>query len=174
MSVATTAFFASCDSDMTEFNSFPARFVITPVTQVPQLYTAATSAGEYCMIWREGTNTVFQNQYGSSMTLSATALTSYNTWVSTLGNGFIVGTTNMPEPGNTEVSLVAYDRSCPNCYTEDYITRAMTFSSYGHVSCGRCHRTYDLNNGGYVKDSTGIKLFRYRVSYTGTTLSVSN
>ncbi len=168
----------ACTDDDTRYTSFYARCIVTPVTAVPPLYTAVNNAGEYVMMWRETNgNLLFVTPSGASLTVAPTALSSYQPWTSATGAGFIVGKQNVPDLSTGQLTLVAYDRVCPNCYRED-INRNLAFANYGFVSCTRCQRTYDLNNGGTVTaGAAGYKLEAYRqVVYNSgqNILSISN
>ena len=76
----------------------------------------------------------------------------------------------------TDGTLVAYDRQCPNCMRESGLYRyAMSFSNNGiWVKCPSCGRNYALNNSGNVADSTGRKLDQYLATYNGSYLMVHN
>lgn len=163
----------ACETDNT-YSTMHARAHISPVTAIPPLHTAVHSPGEYCMVWRDGRSHMqYQTASGITHTQLPTALTNYDGWHTPTGSGFIIGRANVPEVGQSDLPLMAYDRACPNCYKES-ISKSLDFGSYGRVVCPRCRRQYDLNNAGYVVEGQGDKLVRYRCNYTGQNLIIGN
>lgn len=161
------------DADHT-YSNLPAKFVFENAYQAPALFTACNSMGEFCTITfsRDGKQFVFK---GSSATSNVplTAIVGYSGFHLGL-SGLIVGLPNMPEIGKTESQVVCYDLACSNCYEDYNITKPLVVQE-GMATCNSCKRTYDLNNIGFVaKGETGRSLYRYRVSYVGNTLVVSN
>lgn len=92
-----------------------------------------------------------------------------------LNNGLIVGRSSFQ---NGE--LYAFDSQCPNCFNETSQKKyLLKFQDSSNVTCDRCKRVYGLLNGGVVvSDEIGHevneKLFRYRATYSGTYLQISN
>lgn len=171
--LATFCLLAGCNTEHT-YSTMHARAHLTNVPAITPLYTAVQSSGEYCMVWRDARNNyLFQTQSGQSHTLLPTAMTNYDGWHTPTGSGFIIGRANVPEVGQSDLPLMAYDRACPNCYKES-ISKSLDFGSYGRVVCPRCRRQYDLNNAGYVVEGQGDKLVRYRCNYTGQNLIIGN
>ena len=79
--------------------------------------------------------------------------------------GFVVGIPAVPDM-QTGSAPVAYDLVCPNCYADHALTRKLSFDLPTTMSCSRCHRTYDLNNGGHVSSAEGgKKMLRYHITY---------
>lgn len=79
--------------------------------------------------------------------------------------GFVVGVPAVPDM-QTGSAPVAYDLVCPNCYADHALTRRLSFATTTTMTCSRCHRTYDLNNGGHVSsEAGGRKMLRYHISY---------
>ncbi|MCR5312505.1 MAG: hypothetical protein K6E54_02445 [Bacteroidaceae bacterium] len=85
--------------------------------------------------------------------------------------GLIVGT-------NYNGENLAYDLSCPYC---DQTAYRLSLSDNGYAKCNRCGITYDLNNYGIITSVDSTKaygsvraLYRYRISFDGTNLSVYN
>ncbi|WP_062434302.1 hypothetical protein [Prevotella sp. DNF00663] len=72
---------------------------------------------------------------------------------------------------STDATFYAYDRECPNCFNPDAIpvrSKPLAVASNGIATCPVCHRSYDLNNGGFiVSGDSGDKLIRYPASSTG-------
>ncbi|MDO4715093.1 MAG: hypothetical protein Q4A44_02275 [Bacteroidales bacterium] len=163
----------SCTADHT-YSNLHARAHLTNIIAIPPLYTAIHGSGEYCMVWRDVSNRYqYLAQAGHQFTVPPTALTAYDGWYTPTGSGFIIGRSNVPTIGQTELPLVAYDRACPTCYRE-HISKSLDFATYGRVRCPRCHRFYDLNNAGYVIDGEGEKLIRYRCRLVGHSFILGN
>ena len=130
-------------------------------------------SGLFCLVWRDTGQYYFQNAAGSTGTYPVTAADAYTTWQCL--SGFIIGTTNVPDLSSGQLSLVAYDAVCPNCFSESTIQRRLTFADEGTAHCTRCDRDYDLNNFGIVtQGGAGRSLFRYRVYYAADRLVVNN
>ncbi len=165
---------AGCADEVdSTYSSYSASFNFTPVTGVPTLYRAVNNAGQFCSIRRQNTNYIFSDADGNSQTYPITATDVYNTWICI--SGFIVGTTNIPDISTGQLTLVAFDLVCPNCFNESTIQRRLEFDGDGVVSCGRCDRSYDLNNFGIVSsDGGGKSLERYRVYYSSDRLIIQN
>lgn len=167
-------FAAACGDDTVEskFSNYRASFTFSPVTSVAPLYGALNGFGEYCAIWADANYYYFSSLVGSAQ-VNRTALSAYRTYICI--GGFIVGRSSLNDIGSAEYPLVCYDRACPNCWHEDNISKAMRIEENGRAVCDRCHRTYDMNNGGtIVAGDKGKKLIRYRVSHTSNTLAINN
>jgi ribosomal protein S27AE len=78
--------------------------------------------------------------------------------------GLIVGCSNFN-------GLVAYDRTCPNCVGLQPLAWA---TNRQQVSCGNCHRTYNLETGTIASGDGGDALLRYGCNFDGARLSVGN
>ena len=159
-------YMVSCSSDIDGIYARWRAFLrVSPVTAAPQLHTAANNPGMFCRVTFTPTHYVFSDADGKSSTIARTALESYGGEPEAI-SGFIIGTPVIPnQNGNFE--LVAYDLACPACYLPDYITRSLTFTGHTQVSCTRCLRDYNLNNGGIASNiNPATRLFRYRVSYS--------
>lgn len=85
--------------------------------------------------------------------------------------GLIVGTNYYGE-------YLAFDLACPNCARAD---RRLNIGDVGIAKCAKCGISYDLNNYGVISASTTVSenqkprgLYRYRITYDGTNLSVYN
>lgn len=154
---------ACADEAESYYANVRAFFRFGNVITTPQLLTAVSNPGQFCTITFAGGYYHFTGPDGSSTPYAATAVDNYGRpeYIS----GFIVGTPAVPDlSGN--FTLSAFDLVCPNCYTENALQRALSFSGTTAMYCNRCRRTYDLNNGGIVSGGDGGRaLFRYRVSY---------
>ena len=141
--------------------------------EVTVTVSAVNNPGLFCLVWRDTGQYYFQNAAGSTGTYPVTAADAYTTWQCL--SGFIIGTTNVPDLSSGQLSLVAYDAVCPNCFSESTIQRRLTFADEGTAHCTRCDRDYDLNNFGIVtQGGAGRSLFRYRVYYAADRLVVNN
>lgn len=80
-------------------------------------------------------------------------------------SGIIVGFGNLNNPA----TFYAYDNQCPNCYKQTGMPQyPLTMDASGKARCGKCGRSYDMNNGGIVSaGDAGEKLIRYRASTAG-------
>lgn len=162
--VAGTSLVACVDDVENEYASLRAFFRFTPVTAAPQLYTSVNNPGQFCsVIYSSGSYYVFTDAEGNGTQYTLTQLDKYTPLEAV--SGLVIGMPSVPDlSGNFPV--VCYDLVCPNCYSESAITRRLSFSALTEMECGRCHRKYDLNNGGLVIDGEqGRKLYRYRVNY---------
>lgn len=144
-----------------------------------QLHNDATLAsamnpmapGTFCTIQEktQGGATYFNchNNQGQESDIKWTAVYDRMTIIVGLNNGIIVGFGNLDSPA----VFYAYDRECPNCFDPDGIpvrSRPLTTNEKGHATCGVCHRTYDLNNRGFIASGEpGKPLTRFPASTTG-------
>lgn len=177
---------ASCSKAEEEFSDEPCLFIFdNSVHQDATLATAMSpmSPGVFCHISetnRSGAVTfVFRNNQGLSSEKRANAKDQQQSRRLGRRNGIIVGYGN----GDiTNPEFYAYDAQCPACYSgTGLVDRSLSIDSRGVATCGNCHRTYDLNNGGYIMaggqaDGTTNKLTRYHASTTGEfgVLAVTN
>lgn len=151
------------DSDSDLYAHERAFLKFSPVTGVIPLYTAVQNNGHFCTI-RIGTNSfIFQGSNDKTPTppypISA-EIKGYGTPECIAG--FVVGRSSQPDM-NMQYPLVAYDLACPNCYEQALITRNLSLNAKEELTCSRCHRVYDLTNGGLVKQGDkGCRLKRYR------------
>ena len=72
--------------------------------------------------------------------------------------------------------LVAYDGQCPNCLTEKGGTNyPLTWQQNGlQLHCGKCNRSYDVNNGVVAKGEGGRQLLAYKAAFDGVLLRAWN
>ena len=147
-------------------------FKYSPVAAVQPLYTALNNPGQFCAI-TFGTSTIqFSSPSGQSQTVLRTAAEAYGKPESIAG--FVVGTPSVPDL-NLQYLPLAFDLACPACYEEALITKQLQFAGPEALSCGRCHRTYDLQNAGTLSQGEGTwRLFRYQVSYANDAVVIIN
>ncbi len=163
----------SCTQSDSLYCHIPASLVVDNVYQAPALYTACNSLGEFCKVTMDGQKIYFQGSKETS-SINRVALGNYTATILGLG-GLIIGLPDLPEIGKDVSQVVCFDLNCPNCYEQyEGITKRMELSG-STARCKGCGRTYDLNNLGIVSQGDkGRPLYRYRVSYVGTALVVSN
>ena len=158
----------SCEQIDTTYSIITAYYVCSNVSIVPELYTALHNPGQFCTIKNENGKFLFNGV--ARLNVSATDRYALGL------NGLIVGLPNIPEPGATVSVITCYDLCCRSCYEDRTITRQLSVDTdKGLATCGKCGRTYNLNDQGIVcKGEAGKALYRYRVSYTPYTLVVNN
>lgn len=155
----------SCADDVQNvYSKYRAAFTYNKVTTTAPLYKALTGAGIFCSIYCQGGKIYFNTPYESKYE----TLTDINMYMKPIAfNGFIVGLSNLPEMGTTDLPLLCYDRVCPNCF-EESISPSLTLQENGFAYCNRCKRKYDLNNLGVISEGEkGLKLIRYHIMYDG-------
>ena len=164
----------SCTQSDSLYYHIPARLVVENVYQAQALYTACNSMGEFCSVTMDAKKIYIQGSKENSELVRTAIGSNYDNTILGLG-GLIIGLPSLPEIGKDVSQVVCFDLNCPNCY-EQYggISKRMELS--GTTSrCRSCNRTYDLNSMGIVSSGEGGRaLFRYKVSYVGTALVVSN
>ena len=170
----------SCGESEFEYSGHKAYFIYDNSQHLdPTLSSAMNSLapGIFCRISTPTAGYVtFENNQGMTSRTAMTAIEEKRTSVLGLynGSGVIVGFGTLSQPS----TFYAYDAQCPNCYKETNIPRyQLSMNPIGVASCGRCSRTYDMNNGGIVSTGPGgDKLIRYRASTTGPNglLSINN
>ncbi|MEG1581008.1 MAG: hypothetical protein RR386_07090 [Bacteroidaceae bacterium] len=172
--VCLMAGFTSCSDEIQNtYSRSRASFLFKPTTAAAPLQAALNSYGEYCDIRYDASKYYFTS-LNASYTYTRSAVDIRNQTIS-MSNGFIVGRSSLTDMGSDKQPIVCYDRVCPNCFRESYITRALTLKEGGLAFCSRCTRTYDLNNLGIISsDTTGVKLERYSIAYGNNTLAISN
>ena len=174
LSIVYCLFACSGEEVNNRFCNLPARLNVENVQQAPVLFTACESMGEFCTITSDGQRFVFTNAAGKTDRINITASSSYNGYYLGL-SGFIVGRLIYAEMGESNTSVVCYDRACSNCYQSYNITKPLVLLTGGYVKCNSCGRTYNLNDIGNISDGPGGRsLYRYRVNYIGNALVINN
>lgn len=176
----SNTFFSSCTADGNEFANHLCYFTFdTSIHNTSIIKTCVNpmSSGMFCMAWQDSwggiryikaqlndgkTCDLDNDGKGNPITTEKEARQSCIMGVS---NGLIIGC-------STGYQLYAFDRLCPMCYNDGFNKPLQWGSDGWHVTCPRCKRSYNLNNGGFGE--TEGKLMRYRASYTGAMLIVSN
>ena len=159
---------ASCEKAEQLYSSNLVRFIFENTQSVPQLNTALNNPGEFCTISARNNQWIFASpSYKEDFPYNITERDQLRKPVLGL-NGLIVGVPFFQE-GNKPV---CYDRACRKCYEDDRVTRALTLQEGQRATCGRCHRTYDLNNLGISDD--GAKLYQYPLQYGNNNLGITS
>lgn len=72
--------------------------------------------------------------------------------------------------------LVCYEGQCSNCLSDlGGSTYPLTWSANGQqLTCARCHRVYDVNNGVVAAGDGGRQLYTYNVAFDGAVLRAWN
>ena len=72
--------------------------------------------------------------------------------------------------------FMCYEGQCANCLDNYGGTNyPLVWSANGQqLSCARCHRTYDVNNGVVAQGEGGRQLFTYNVAFDGSILRAWN
>lgn len=178
--------FASCKKDETTqtYSTQHRVFLYLNVMSYPELFNTVGNPGQYVSIrsaqrQREDaqgkplgveTGMEIKSPLGTQFyALSKADATSFYFGLA----GIIIGTTY-------DLENVAYDLGCPNCnYNSDKMR--LRFNTDGTAVCPNCHIVYDLNNYGVISNtennhvhSSPRGLYRYRVTYDGTSISVFN
>ena len=133
------------------------------------------SSGLFCMVWQDTKqgvrhiNLQLYNQKTEDVPIT-TAIEARQSCVLGARNGLVIGCSTL---NNGE--LYAFDRQCPNCIKAG-TNKALQWENNGlWLKCPKCERVYDLNNNGFVvKGESGDKLMRYRATYNGTMLLITN
>jgi len=158
----------------TTYCRYRAFFRYDNVKGVATLNAALNGFGEYCSIY-VGSNNLYFSSRTQTLNVPLTAVAYYQSYVSIAG--FIVGRSNIPDITTQGLEVYAFDRTCPNCWNDNSISRPLELHENGEAYCPRCKRTYDLNNGGRQKSGDkGSKafLYRYRVTYNGDNVLLIN
>lgn len=183
---AVAATLSGCTKAEEEYSDEPCYFVFdNSVHQDATLASAMSpmSPGVFCHISeteRSGaTFFVFENNHGLSSEKRANAVDQQRSRRLGRRNGIIVGY------GNADITnpvFYAYDAQCPVCYSgTGLVDRSLTIDSRGVATCDNCHRTYDLNNQGFIMSGgqsgdDASKLTRYHATTSGEfgVLAVTN
>jgi nitrite reductase/ring-hydroxylating ferredoxin subunit len=172
--------FSSCSTDDFEYeNKYRCYFTFDcGIHQgtVLQNCLNPVSPGLFCMVWKQnvGATRHIQMQLCNKKTddVAITTASEVRT-VCELGanNGLVIGCSTL-----NNGQLYAFDRICPNCDKANGIKVALQWENNGlWLKCPKCERVYDLNNNGFiVKGESGDKLMRYRASYDGKVLLITN
>lgn len=186
VAAVAAASLVSCSKAEDEFSDEPCYFIFDNSVHQDATLASAMSAmtpGVFCHISeskRSGAATfVFRNNQGLSSEKRANAVDQQRSRRLGRRNGIIVGY------GNADITnpvFYAYDAQCPVCYSgTGLVDRSLTIDSRGVATCDNCHRTYDLNNQGFIMSGgqsgdDASKLTRYHATTSGEfgVLAVTN
>ena len=72
--------------------------------------------------------------------------------------------------------LTAYEGQCPNCLSSyGGTSHPLTWAKNGlQLSCARCHRAYDVNNGVVAEGEGGHQLYTYYAALDGAVIRAWN
>ena len=173
LTLLTCLLLMACSDDAQDvYSPYRAFFRFQPVSSVPPLYSALNSLGEYCTVRQNSKQYIFNGPAGS-LQVNKTGTDQYNP-MQAIG-GFIIGKANLSDLGTNTFPLLCYDLVCPNCYEDANMARNVDINENGKATCGKCHRTNDLNNLGIISEGEkGRKLFRYHIMYSGDIVVVQN
>ncbi|MBP3828116.1 MAG: hypothetical protein ILA07_08765 [Prevotella sp.] len=170
----------ACGGDEFEYSRYQAFFIFDNQQHLDPTLSSAMNPlapGIYCRITTSGNQYfLFTNNQGQSSRQTMNAIDKQRSCILGIYNetGIYVGYGTLNDPP----TFYAYDALCPNCYKETGLMRnVLSVNSSGLASCGRCKRTYDMNNMGIItQGEAGEKLIRYRAATTGPNgiLSVNN
>lgn len=164
-------FLLSCSQAERLYDSFPAYFIFPRTNSVPQLNTAMGGLGEFCIIQDNGARLNFIGFNGATP-YNKTAVEGYAAFRLGRAGGLIVG---QPTMMSDTPGVVCYDHICPTCYKDEGYSRGLELTAPGMVKCGRCQRTYDLNNQGLLATGDpGRRLYKYHCTFRSNTLTVDN
>ncbi len=169
---------ASCSDVGSEYSSHQCYFIFNGQYHTGSQLLAACSGYETYAIVTTRTLSgsayaVITQLYGQESTTDNITTASETNYSHVLGlsNALIIGRSTLDQ------TLYAFDRQCPNCYEDTHLTQAPLQwgdNSYT-VKCNKCSRTYNLSGGGVIASGTaGSSLMRYRCSFDGTILFVTN
>lgn len=179
VAIQTVLLLAACDADSYEYeNKYQCYFNFDcSIHQgtVLQSCVNPVSPGLFCMVSQQTNGGIryirlqLYNHHDEEVAITS-ALELRHACILGAENGLIIGCSTL-----NNGQLYAFDRLCPNCIKSG-ITRDLQWNNNGlWVSCPNCMRVYDLNNNGFiVEGEKGDKLLKYRASYNGAALMVSN
>lgn len=148
---------SSCGTDVENLYSSEKAFMrYDRVQTTAPLLTALNNPGMYCTISVRSGQYHFVGNGGTSADVPLTEQDKRFGFMCMAG--FIVGTPDVPDLAGD--AIVAYDLACPHCYRENSLTRALVFSDYSKLRCGRCGNVYDLQS------DAPYRLFRYHATYS--------
>lgn len=173
--VCLTTALAACEDSYSEYSKkYVVRFNYMVQTS-QQLAVTLGNYGCFCTIRKKVVNGVTKILMTSIKNSDAYTITESQKYFEYGLGGLIVGT-------SYEGEHVAYDLACPNCDRNNYL---LSVADNGYATCNHCGLTYNLNAHGiiaYKSDSekgNATKsdmrgLYRYRIQFNGTIVSVYN
>lgn len=164
----------SCsDGYGTYSTKYPVLFSMS-INYSSQLFNTMAGMGQFVTI-RKTVENVNGNMQ-SVITVSGPTGTDYCA-IDRISEDFLYGLGGLIVGNNIYGEPMAYDLACPNC---DRASRRLSIDDTGMAKCGHCGLVYDLNNYGAISTASSSAggdlrgLYRYRISYNGTVVTVSN
>lgn len=172
-----------CKGDEPEYSTWPCRFAYDNSIHNDATLASAINSGSrgvFCLIKEDSHGgkkyLQFLSNNGDSSEQPETAEEIQAKFILGLNNGIIVGfqTLNL-EPYS---GFVGYDVQCPNCVKRENNTTnpnyRVTMESNGIATCGKCGKSYDMNNGGLVRNGSegDVGLQKYVAMTDGMHVSV--
>ena len=141
------------------------------VASYTELFNALGNYGQFASIREMGTGKVRMTS-GATGKYTDYASSKVQQYFSFGLGGLIVGT-------NFNGDNLAYDLACPYCDVASY---RLSLADNGYCRCSHCGIQYDMNNYGIIASIDSTKtytnkprgLYRYRITYDGTSVSVYN
>ena len=178
MSLSVILSFSACNSEDTIYREYQCYFLFD--TQLhPQpchLTSIIGNPGQFCKIEASQEKGVrhlktTRNYDGATQdVLLSTDRENQQRCTLGAGNCIIVGTSSYDN------MLIAYEGQCSNCLSQYGGTRyPLTWQKGGNqLSCAKCGRYYDVNNGTVAFGEGGKQLYRYQAAFDGQMLRVWN
>ena len=170
--------FFSCESDSSVSRDYRCYFVFdTSLHPIPcQLTGILANPGHFCKVeasMSDGVRHLKTTRNYDGATEDVIIRTEKERQVNLMlgaNNSIIIGTVSYDN------RLVAYDGQCPNClqdYSGTYFP--LSWNKNGlQLQCGKCSRSYDVNNGVVASGEGGRQLLTYYASFDGTVLRAWN
>lgn len=163
---------SSCSKAEEEYSTWPCRFAYDNMVHNDATLASAITSGSrgvFCLITEDSRGgkkyLQFKSNNGDSSEQPETAEEVQAKFILGINNGIIVGfqTLNQEPYGG----FVGYDVQCPNCVRRENNTKnpnyRVTMESNGIATCSICGKTYDMNNGGLVRNGqegdTGLEKY---------------
>ncbi|CCZ15474.1 putative uncharacterized protein [Prevotella sp. CAG:487] len=163
---------ASCGDTMSEYSTYPCRFVFNTATHAHSaaLGSAVGGTGIFCKVTTVIKGGARHYRFTTNQNMTDDVIfTAEDERVSVLlgmNNAIWFGYGNLDIPP----VFYAYDAECPNCFNPNMVpvrSHPLSVASTGIATCGTCHREYNMNTGGnIVKGDKGSPLTRYHATYS--------
>lgn len=163
---------ASCGDTMSEYSTYPCRFVFNTATHAHSaaLGSAVGGTGIFCKVTTVIKGGAWHYRFTTNQNMTDDVIfTAEDERVSVLlgmNNAIWFGYGNLDIPP----VFYAYDAECPNCFNPNMVpvrSHPLSVASTGIATCGTCHREYNMNTGGnIVKGDKGSPLTRYHATYS--------
>ncbi len=170
LSVGFIATLISCDDTTTTYSNRELVRINYAVSSYTELFNVMGNYGQFASIREMGNGKVRMTLGSTGKYTDYTPSKTQQYFYFGLG-GVIVGT-------NYNGENLAYDLSCPYCDAAAY---RLSLSDNGYAKCSHCGISYDMNNYGVILSTDSTRqygslrgLYRYKITYDGTNMSVYN